>query len=163
MLEGLADEEVNQYLQENPKIVPLFEINVAEAVSPYILQPEENNEEPYKEVIRELRQAQEALEREMAMSQRVKASQLEEVNLGTTEDVRPVHITKEMTPNNKTTMITLLQEFRDVFAWSYEEMRGLDPQLYQHQIDLNKHAKLYLIMVFMHQHIQYFTNPELVP
>ena len=37
MLEGLADEEVDQYLQENPKIVPLFEIDVAEAVSPYIV------------------------------------------------------------------------------------------------------------------------------
>ena len=141
MLEGLADEEVDQYLQENPKIVPLFEIDVAEAVSPYILQPEENDEEPDKEVIRELRQAQEALEREMAVSQRVKASQLEEVNLGTTEDARPVHIAKEMTPDNKTAMITLLKEFRDVFAWSYEDMRGLDPQLYQHQIHLNKDAK----------------------
>ena len=52
MLEGLADEEVNQYLQENPKIVPLFKID--EAVSPYILQPEENDEEPDKEVIWEL-------------------------------------------------------------------------------------------------------------
>ena len=30
MLEGLADEEVNQYLQENPKIIPLFEIDVVE-------------------------------------------------------------------------------------------------------------------------------------
>ena len=141
MLEGLADEEVDQYLQENPKIVPLFEIDVAEAVSPYILQPEENDEEPDKEVIRELRQAQEALEREMVVSQRVKASQLEEVNLGTTEDARPVHIAKEMTPDNKTTMITLLKEFHDVFAWSYEDMRGLDPQLYQHQIHLSKDAK----------------------
>ena len=74
MLEGLADEEVNQYLQENPKIVPLFEIDIAESVTPYILEPEENNEEPYKEVIRELRQAQEAPETEMAVSQRVKAS-----------------------------------------------------------------------------------------
>ena len=118
MLEGLADEEVDQYLQENPKIVPLFEIDVAEAVSPYILQPKENDEEPDKEVIRELRQAQEALEREMAVSQRVKASQLEEVNLGTTEEARPVHIAKEMTPDNKTAMITLLKEFRDVFTWS---------------------------------------------
>ena len=141
MLEGLADEEVDQYLQENLKIVPLFEIDVAEAVSPYILQPKENDEEPDKEVIRELRQAQEALEREMAVSQRVKASQLEEVNLGTTEEARPVHIAKEMTPDNKTTMITLLKEFHDVFAWSYEDMRGLDPHLYQHQIHLNKDAK----------------------
>ena len=141
MLEGLVDEDVDQYLQETPKIVPLFEIDVAEAVSPYILQPEENDQEPNKEVIRELRQAHEAVEREMAMSQRVKASQMEEVNLGTTDEARPVHITKEMTPDNKMAMITLLKEFRDVFAWSYEDMRRLDPQLYQHQIHLNKDAK----------------------
>ena len=127
MLEGLADEEVDQYLQENPKIVPLFEIDVAEAVAPYIMQPEDADEEPDKEAIRELRQAQEALEKELAVSQRVKASQLEEVNLGTAEDARPVHIAKEMTPERKTAMITLLKEFREVFAWSYEDMWGLDP------------------------------------
>ena len=50
MLEGLADEEVYQYLQENPKIVPLFEIDVAEAVAPYIMQPENADEELNKEV-----------------------------------------------------------------------------------------------------------------
>ena len=54
----------------------------------------------------------------MAVSQRVKASQLEEVNLGNTEEARPVHIAKEMTPDNKTETITLLKEFRDVFTWS---------------------------------------------
>ena len=52
MLEGLADEEVDQYLQENPKIVPLFEIDVAEAVSLHIIQPDETDEEPDKEAIR---------------------------------------------------------------------------------------------------------------
>ena len=140
MLEGLADEEEDQYLQDNPKIVPLFEIDVAEAVSPYVLQPDETDAEPDKEAIRELRQAQEALEREMAVSQRVKASQLEEVNLGTAEEAKPVHIAKEMNAENKMAMITLLNEFHDVFSWSYEDMRGLDPQLYQHQIHLSKDA-----------------------
>ena len=77
----------------------------------------------------------------MVVSQRVKASQLEEVNLGTIEEARPVHIAKEMTPDNKTEMITLLKEFHDVFTWSYEDMWGRDPQLYQHQIHLNKDAK----------------------
>ena len=32
MLEGLTDEEVEHYLEENPKIVPLFEIGMAEAI-----------------------------------------------------------------------------------------------------------------------------------
>ena len=71
----------------------------------------------------------------------MKVSQLEEVNLGTGEEARPMHIAKKISPENKTTMITLLKEFWDVFAWSYEDMRGLDPQLYQHQIHLSKDAK----------------------
>ena len=127
MLEGLADEEVDQYLEENLKIVSLFEIDVAEVVSPYITQSDDAGEEPDREAIRELWQAQEALERKMAVSQCVKASKLEEVNLGTGEDARPVHIAKQMSPESKTAMMTLLKEFRDVFAWSYEDMRGLDP------------------------------------
>ena len=77
----------------------------------------------------------------MAVSQRVKASQLEEVNLGTGEEACPVHVAKEMSSEDKSAMITLLKEFRDVFAWSYEDMRELDPQLYQHQIHLSKDAK----------------------
>ena len=102
MLEGLADEEEDQYLLENPKIVPLFEIDVAEAVSPYLLQPDGTEAGPDREAIRELRQAQEALEREMAVSQRVKVSQLEEVNLGTAEEAKPVHITKEQNGDHYT-------------------------------------------------------------
>mgnify|MGYP000146696510 CR=1 FL=1 len=77
----------------------------------------------------------------MTVSQRVKGSLLEEVNLGTGEEARPVHIAKEMSLENKMTIITLLKEFWDVFAWSYEDMQGLDPQLYQHQIHLSKDAK----------------------
>ena len=77
----------------------------------------------------------------MVVSQQVKASQLEEVNLGTGEDARPVHIAKEMSLESKKTMITSLKEFQDVFAWSYEDMWGLDPQLYQHQIHLSNDAK----------------------
>ena len=43
-----------------------------------------------------MRQAQESLEREMTISQRVKASQLEEVDLGTDNKPRPVNVAKEM-------------------------------------------------------------------
>ena len=68
----------------------------------------------------------------MTISQRVKASQLEEVDLGTKDKPRPVNVAKEMPNEEKKAMIELLMNFRDVFAWSYEDMRGLDPQLYQH-------------------------------
>ena len=78
MLDGLADKEVDRHLDEHPRIVPLFEVDVAEAVTPYFVQQEEVGEEPDRDAIRELRQAEEALEREMAVSQRVKVSQLVE-------------------------------------------------------------------------------------
>ena len=77
----------------------------------------------------------------MTISQRVKASQLEEVNLGTNDKPRPVNVAKEMPKDEKKAMVELLMSFRDVFAWSYEDMRGLDPQLYQHQIPLSTDAK----------------------
>ena len=141
MLEGLADEEVARYLKENPQIVPLFEVDVAEAVSPYIVHPNDASEELDRDAIQELHQVQEALEWEMAVSQRVKASQLEEVNLGTREETRPVHVAKEMPPEEKSATVILLKEVWDVFAWSYEDMQGLDLHLYQHQIHLSKDAK----------------------
>ena len=81
------------------------------------------------------------MEKKMTISQRVKASQLEEVDLGTKDKPRPVNVAKEMPNEEKKAMIELLMNFRDVFAWSYEDMRGLDPQLYQHQIHLSTDAK----------------------
>ena len=52
MLEGLANEEIDQYLEENPKIVPLFKIDVDEAVFPYFAQLEDVEEEPDRDAIR---------------------------------------------------------------------------------------------------------------
>ena len=39
MLDGLDDEEVDRYLEEHPKIVPLFEVDITEAVIPYVMNP----------------------------------------------------------------------------------------------------------------------------
>ena len=61
---------------------------------------------------------QESVEWEMVVSQRVKVSQLEEVDLGTSEGPKPVNVAKEMPLEEKMAMIELLKEFRDVFAWS---------------------------------------------
>ena len=127
--------------QEHPRIVPLSEIDITAAVEPYVTSPEP--EEPDEAAIRELRQAQEPLEKEMTISQRVKASQLEEVALGSKDKPRPVNVAKELPDEEKKAMIALLTDFRDVFAWSYEDMQGLDPQLYQHQIHLSTDAKDY--------------------
>ena len=36
MMEGLDDGEENQYFEDNPKIIPLFEIDVIEIMKPFI-------------------------------------------------------------------------------------------------------------------------------
>ena len=96
MLDGLADDEVNRHLHEHPKIVPLFEVDVTEAVTPYVTYQGREFDEPDQEAIRELRQAQESLKREMVISQRIKASQLEEVDLGIGEGPKPINVAREM-------------------------------------------------------------------
>ena len=37
--------------------------------------------------------------------------------------------------------IELFKEYRDVFAWSYEEMPGIDPSIVQHEIKTYENAK----------------------
>ena len=81
------------------------------------------------------------MEKELEVSQRIKSSTLEELHPGTFEEPRLVNMEKEMRLEDKTTMVGLLKEFKDVFAWSYEDMKGLAPKLYQHQIHLNMDAK----------------------
>ena len=63
------------------------------------------------------------------------------MDLGTEEGPKPLNVAKEMPREEKNVMIDLLTSFRDVFAWSYEDMRGLDPQLDQHQIHLSRDTK----------------------
>ena len=134
MLEGLEDEDLERYLDENPRIVPLFEIDVGETVESYASPIEISGrcDELGEDVIAELRRAQEAFEREMEISRWVAAIELEEVNMGTTEDQHNISIAKNLPPTTRTTMITLLGKYKDVFAWSYEDMKGLNPKFYQH-------------------------------
>ena len=70
----------------------------------------------------------------MEISRRVTAAVLEEINIGTASDPRLLSIAKELSPTQKEKMVALLTEYRDVFAWSHEDMKGLDPRFYQHKL-----------------------------
>ncbi|KAK4383508.1 hypothetical protein Sango_2768500 [Sesamum angolense] len=54
--------------------------------------------------------------------------ELKEVNLGDIENPRPIYISALLTHGEEGTYIALLHEFKDIFAWSYKEMPGLDPK-----------------------------------
>ena len=78
----------------------------------------------------------------MKVSQRVQASLLEELNLADTDSLpRTILIAKEMRAVDKEELKKLLKQYKHVFAWSFEDMKGLDPTFWQHQINLHKDAK----------------------
>ena len=66
----------------------------------------------------------------MEISRQVTTSSLEEINVGTSDTPRSPSIAKDLPHSEKATMINLLHEYKDVFAWSLEDMKGLDPKFY---------------------------------
>ena len=57
---------------------------------------------------------------------------MEEVNLDTIEEPRITYISFLLPTNLKEHVISLLQEFKDCFAWNYNEMLGLNRDLVEH-------------------------------
>ena len=70
MLESLEDEELERYLDENPRIVPLHEIDVGVTGYSYAspIEITGHDDEPGEEALAEFQRAQEALEREIEIS-----------------------------------------------------------------------------------------------
>ena len=80
----------------------------------------------------------------MLVCQRVQASSLEELNLAEDDlksKPKAILIAKDMRHEDKQKLKDLLKQYKYVFAWSFENMKGLDPTFYQHQIHLNKDGK----------------------
>ncbi|KAI5445799.1 hypothetical protein KIW84_013872 [Lathyrus oleraceus] len=61
---------------------------------------------------------------------------LETVNLGSEDCVREVKIGALLEESVKKGLIELLREYVDIFAWSYEDMSGLDTDIVQHFLPL---------------------------
>ncbi|XP_060190648.1 uncharacterized protein LOC132619910 [Lycium barbarum] len=59
---------------------------------------------------------------------------LKEVNLGTDEDPRPTYVNSLLAVDEESAYVELHKEYKDVFAWSYKEMPGLDPNVAVHHL-----------------------------
>ena len=66
---------------------------------------------------------------------------LEEVNVGTVEDPRPLFISVLLPQSLKSELCQLLHEFKDYFALSYHEMPGLDPTFVEHELCIKPGCK----------------------
>src|ERR1044072_4154997 len=63
---------------------------------------------------------------------------LEEVDLGDGEIKRPTYISAKIDPGLKNEMVCLLKEFKDCFAWDYNEMPGLSRDLVEHRLPIRQ-------------------------
>ena len=75
--------------------------------------------------------AQEEIPEEPVKEAQIQAEEeLKEIDLGTESGSRKlVFISSQLVAQEREQLVTLLQRYRDVFAWTYDEMPGLDPRL----------------------------------
>ena len=71
---------------------------------------------------------------------RVKEDELEDLNLGSAKIPKMVRISAHLDNDSRQELKKLLQEFIDVFAWDYYEMKGMDPIIHIHRISLKEDA-----------------------
>ena len=64
-----------------------------------------------------------------------------QINLGTEAEPKPIFISESLSPLEKEDLVSLVRECIDVFAWSYDDMPGLDPQIAMHRLNINPDAK----------------------
>ena len=80
------------------------------------------------------------LERIVAQEDREMKPHQEEtkiVNLGVGEERKEVKVGIGMTTPVQDELVVLLQNYQDIFAWSYKDMPGLNPDIVQHRLPLN--------------------------
>ena len=68
--------------------------------------------------------------------------ELEVVNLSNDLNIpRTTSINANLSQLKKNQLIALLKEYADVFAWEYDEMPGLDPNLVAHALNVKPRVK----------------------
>ena len=66
---------------------------------------------------------------------------VETVDFGIEDQPRELKIGSPLSTDERDRLIHLLKSYLDVFAWSYEDMPGLDPSIVQHHLPILPHAR----------------------
>ena len=66
---------------------------------------------------------------------------VEIVDFGTTDQSREFRIGLDLSIDERDGLARLLRSYLDVFAWSYEDMSGLDPSIVQHYLPFLPHVR----------------------
>jgi hypothetical protein len=82
--------------------------------------------------------------------------QVVEVDIGSRETPRIIKIGKGCTEEERKKITTLVREYQDVFAWTYDELKTYDPKIISHAIPLKEDAKPF-------RQRQRYMNPKVAP
>ena len=63
------------------------------------------------------------------------------INLGTNDEPKMIQLGNTLTSSQKDALVGLLNEFKEVFAWSYEDMPRIDIDIVQHCISTDPTMK----------------------
>ena len=63
------------------------------------------------------------------------------IDFGTPDQPKEIRIGSSLSPDMRGRFIDLLRSYLDVFAWSYEDMSGLDSFIVQHHLSILPHAR----------------------
>ena len=59
------------------------------------------------------------------------------INLGTDDEPKMIQVGNTLTTSEKDALVALLTKFKEIFAWSYEDMPGIETNIVQHCIPID--------------------------
>jgi hypothetical protein len=84
-----------------------------------------------------------------------KEEQLTKINLGIKDNVQHVKVNSRLESFIIDQLIELLKDFKDVFNWTYKDLKSIPPEIAQHIIELE-------ITVSLAHQTRYRLNPNYV-
>ncbi|ONK77982.1 uncharacterized protein A4U43_C02F12980 [Asparagus officinalis] len=64
-----------------------------------------------------------------------------QVNMGDEANLKPIFISDSLPSEEREELIAIIREYFNVFAWNYEDMPGLDPNVMMHCLNIKSDAK----------------------
>ena len=65
----------------------------------------------------------------------------ETINLGTESNLQNINLGSDCTSNEKLAFLKLFSELKNVFSWSYDDLKAFDTQIIQHVISMKPQSK----------------------
>ena len=61
--------------------------------------------------------------------------------MGSRDHPKPISISESLSLTEREELIALIQKYIDIFAWNYEDMPILDPQIAMHRLNIKPDVK----------------------